>query len=173
MLTKSKWILQHIDLIKTKTKLITTDTVLYLGEPLSLVIQPIMTGKQSIKIETNEIRLLIKDPKKRDDWLDSLLKIHTTSFVESILPDWIQKTGLTPKHVRYRKMKKWGACTKNGTLVFNSYLICLPPALIHYIVCHELVHLLHFDHSQNFHASVATFLPHVKKLEKDLKMYVR
>lgn len=173
LITKSKWILNHFDLIGKQKKLITNDTVYFLGNLCSLEIQRIETGRQCVKIKTSTFTLHIKDPEKKNIWLDHFLKIHTTHYIQDMLPKIIQKTGLIPSHVQIRKMKKWGSCTKNGALLFNSYLICLPPSLIDYIMYHELTHLLHFDHSVRFKNALANFLPEVKKLEKELKMYVR
>lgn len=129
--------------------------------------------KQTYRIDSDVFTLQIHNPPKKMIMLEYYLKQLTQSYIENILPHLTDKTGLIPKQIRYRKMKKWGACTKNGVLIFNSCLICLPISLIEYIVCHELVHLLHFNHSKNFHSAVASFLPQVKKLEKELKMYVR
>jgi predicted metal-dependent hydrolase len=144
-----------------------------LGNQLSLQIETIDKGKQNVMIENGIFKMQIKNPLKMRSFLDRYLKIATEDYIQSILPIWIEKTDLNPAQFTVRKMKKWGACTKKGKIIFNSYLISLPPNLIEYIICHELVHLKHFNHSRNFHQAVANFLPDVKKMEKELRMFVR
>lgn len=62
--------------------------------------------------------------------------------------------------VRYRFTKsKWGHCTRDGVVQFHSGLSMAPMEIIHYIICHELSHLLHMDHSPKFWAQVEAFCP--------------
>lgn len=173
ILSKSKWILRHYRKISQQKKIISSNHIYYLGTSLILFTNQIKTGEQRVVLGNGDITLFLKNLKKADNMIDKFLKKATDRYVSSILPFWSQKTGLIPNKVSFRKMKKWGSCNKKGKIVFNSFLICLPPALIEYIVCHELIHLIHFDHSHNFHQAVAKYLPDLKKLEKDLKMYVR
>lgn len=173
ILTKSTWIKHHFRLLNEKRRMMTDSTVYFLGKQLNLKHFQITKGKQQIVISEVSITLHLKNLATKKAYLDQTLKNATKEYIQSILPNWILKTGLTPASWNVRKMKKWGSCTKGGKIIFNAYLICLPEVLIEYIVCHELTHLLHFDHSKNFHHCVADFIPNVKKLEKELKMYVR
>jgi hypothetical protein len=173
ILTKSAWIRNHFTKLGGQNHLISENSIYFFGNLLDIKIEQIRQGKQNYLIEKSAVILYLKNPSKKDTYLDQILKVATYEYINSILPVWINKTGLSPTCFTVRKMKKWGACTKGGKIIFSSYLICLPPVLIDYIVCHELVHLLHFDHSKKFHLAVADFLPDVKKLEKELKMFVR
>jgi predicted metal-dependent hydrolase len=47
---------------------------------------------------------------------------------------------------------RWGSCASDGSLSFSWRLIMAPMATIDYVVAHEVAHLKHFDHSQNFWA---------------------
>jgi len=170
---KSTWILSHHNQLGKQNHIMTKEAVLYLGIPKKLEICLIDQGLSSIYIQDDRFILKTRASSRQEKIIDQFLKNATQTYVEKALPAWIQKTGLIPSQVRFRKMKKWGACTKNGQLIFNSYLIGLPPSLIDYIICHELVHLLHFNHSKKFHDAVINFLPSAKKMEKDLKMYSR
>lgn len=50
-----------------------------------------------------------------------------------------------------RKMKRrWGSCSANGDLIFNSRLSEATPEAVRYVVRHELTHWIHFDHSPAF-----------------------
>lgn len=68
---------------------------------------------------------------------------------------WTRKTGLVPSGVRASSAKsRWGSCTRAGVVRVNWRTICLPPAVLDYVIVHELAHLQHFDHSQAFWSTV-------------------
>jgi hypothetical protein len=45
----------------------------------------------------------------------------------------------------------WGSCTDCGSLSFNWRLILLPPLLMDHVIYHELAHLTHMNHSNDFY----------------------
>jgi predicted metal-dependent hydrolase len=54
---------------------------------------------------------------------------------------------------------RWGSCSRGGALSFNWRLIVAPPAVLRYVVVHELCHLLRHDHSPEFWELVAAARP--------------
>jgi predicted metal-dependent hydrolase len=54
---------------------------------------------------------------------------------------------------------RWGTCHPDGRVHLNWRLIQMPPALIDYVVVHELAHLHEPNHSQRFWRRVAAVLP--------------
>lgn len=64
---------------------------------------------------------------------------------------------------------RWGSCSSRGTLSFNYRLIFAPPAVLDYVVVHELCHLTFMDHSKNFWDKVAAVMPDYKIQKKWLK----
>lgn len=44
-----------------------------------------------------------------------------------------------------------GHCSRKGDITISSYVLFFPQHLRRYIVCHELAHLTHFNHSTQFH----------------------
>jgi len=50
---------------------------------------------------------------------------------------------------------RWGSCSSRGSLSFNWRLILAPPAILSYVVVHELCHRVRHDHSPVFWQMVA------------------
>lgn len=72
--------------------------------------------------------------------------------------------------VTFRRMKgRWGSCfyTKNK-ICYNSNLIFAPRECALYVVCHELAHFSHHDHSKAFYNCLARVLPDHKARRKIL-----
>jgi hypothetical protein len=49
---------------------------------------------------------------------------------------------------------RWGSCTAKGDLNFCWRLILAPEDVLHYVVAHEVAHLIHMDHGPRFWALV-------------------
>lgn len=56
-----------------------------------------------------------------------------------------------------------------GLLSFNYRLIFAPPAILDYVVVHELCHLTHMNHSRDFWNMVESVLPDYKERRQWLK----
>lgn len=93
---------------------------------------------------------------------------------EAVLTDrtvhFAEEMGLSFKTIRFRKMKRrWGSCSKEGVITYNTLLMQLPPELVDYTVVHELAHRCHFNHSAAFHAAVRKILPDEKELRAKMR----
>lgn len=73
--------------------------------------------------------------------------------------------------LRVRKMKtRWGVCNKSSmTVTLNTQLIHKDVKLIDYVICHELSHFEHMDHSIAFWDCVERHYPDYKIARKELK----
>ena len=78
-------------------------------------------------------------------------------------------------NVQWRKLSlssavtRWGSASSNGAIRLNWRLMHLTPALIDYVVVHELSHLRFMDHSPRFWATVQGVLPEHAALRQKLK----
>lgn len=54
---------------------------------------------------------------------------------------------------------RWGSCSQTGTLSFNYRLMMANPAVIDYVIIHELCHLTYMNHSKAFWNKVASVMP--------------
>lgn len=77
---------------------------------------------------------------------------------EPAITPWIDKSKRIVVKVRYMR-RRWGSCSKDGSLSFSSALMCLPYWAFVYVVYHELCHLKVFDHSIAFYQLLSTILP--------------
>ena len=65
-----------------------------------------------------------------------------------------------PPKLQIRRMtKRWGSCGPSGTLTLNLDLIRAPRPCIDYVIVHELCHLKHPNHSQEFYRLLSTAMP--------------
>lgn len=83
-------------------------------------------------------------------------------------------TGGSYERITIRDQKtRWGSCSAKGTLSFNWRLMLAPPAVLDYVVVHELCHLTHMDHSPAFWALVEQVCPDYRAHRKWLKEHGR
>lgn len=81
-----------------------------------------------------------------------------------------QFTGGTYNRITIRDQKtRWGSCSAKGTLSFNWRLMLAPPAILDYVVVHELCHLTHMNHSAAFWQAVESVYPDYRTARKWLK----
>ncbi len=79
-------------------------------------------------------------------------------------------TGGNYSKITIRDQKtRWGSCSSNGTLSFNFRLMMAPPRVLDYVVVHELCHLTHMNHSNDFWNLVGSILPDYREHRKWLK----
>lgn len=76
--------------------------------------------------------------------------------------------------VTIREQKtRWGSCSSKKNLNFNWKLILAPGEALHYVVIHELCHLIHFNHSERFWKEVESRMPEYDVWRKWLRAHGR
>ena len=71
-----------------------------------------------------------------------------------------------------RGMRKLGHCTAKKVIQLSRNLMFLPEPLIRYVICHELAHLTHMNHSPQFHALCNQYCDgKEKELERQLRQF--
>ncbi len=71
-----------------------------------------------------------------------------------------------------RGMRKLGHCTAKKVIQLSRNLMFMPEELIRYIICHELAHLTHMNHSPQFHALCDQYTGgKEKELEQKLRQF--
>jgi predicted metal-dependent hydrolase len=87
------------------------------------------------------------------DWLDAQLRAHLAPLARAKAV----RVGRRVGHVSLRDTAtQWGSCARSGDLCFSLRLVFAPPAVVDYVVAHEVAHLVHHNHGARFWALAAT-----------------
>ena len=112
---------------------------------------------------------------KVDLWtnIDKEVKQILLDYITPIVDEYSQKIWIPYKSIRVwkAKTKRW-SCSFDQKLMFNISLVHLPTKYIRYVIVHEICHLKHKNHSQNFWSQVEYFLPDYKQTRRELKKIV-
>lgn len=71
-----------------------------------------------------------------------------------------RQLGLVARSVKIKETaSQWGSCNRHGNISLNWKIIGAPLAIVDYVIVHELVHMIHLNHSVSFWQKVAEILP--------------
>lgn len=73
-----------------------------------------------------------------------------------------------PRVIVSSALSRWGSCNARGEVRLAWRLMKAPPRLVDYVICHELAHLRHMNHSSAFWAEVARQCPGYRELRDEL-----
>lgn len=105
--------------------------------------------------------------------LQVLLEQESSRLLLPFADEVAREVGVSPASWEIgRGMRKLGHCTKGRVIQLSRNLMFLPERLVRYIICHELAHLTHMNHSPEFHALVNKYTSGQEKvLEQELKHF--
>jgi len=98
-------------------------------------------------------------------WLASIAKKEVAPRLRTL--STLTDNPYTTMHVRGQRTC-WGSHSSTGTISINYCLLFLEPALLHYLLIHELCHARHMNHSRRFWQRVAQFEPDYRRHDKAL-----
>jgi len=133
-------------------------------------------GQGGITVEGREF--IIHGRSLTEERAGRILQQWLLQQAHSVLPARSQalaahlQVGSRLKDVAFRKTRsKWGHCTSSGRIQFNWLIMLAPDAIIDYMICHEVCHLLHMNHSRQFWEAVESVCPDYRIYMKWLKDY--
>lgn len=96
--------------------------------------------------------------------LENFFKTTAEKYIVPRTHQLGKKMGISFNHITLRSQKtRWGSCSSVGNLNFNWQLVHSPPAVIDYVIIHELAHRQQMNHSSKFWAIVQTYDPEFQK----------
>ena len=67
-----------------------------------------------------------------------------------------------------RQRTRWGSCSSRGSVSLNCSLLFMQPEVVRYLMIHELSHLDHMNHSEQFWRTVDAHEPDYRSLDRQL-----
>lgn len=111
--------------------------------------------------------------RERPALLRHVLQRFTMREAHATLAPWLAgvaaSTGLHYERIQIRRQRtRWGSCSRRGTISLNACLLFQPPAVVNYLLIHELAHTLHMNHSRRFWRLVERLEPGWRELDAAL-----
>lgn len=98
------------------------------------------------------------------------LKAEAKRTIEPLVEKHCAAAGRKARSIRYKDTSsRWGSCSSDGNLSFSWRIMMAPPAVIDYLVAHEVAHLVHMDHSPRFWKVCEELCPRTKEAKAWLK----
>lgn len=132
----------------------------YLGRAVSLRISP--GGRTHVALAGEELRVALREPGEEavrravTAWYRNTARTHLGGRVQALA----LRAGIAPpRFLLSSAMSRWGSCNARREVRLAWRLVKAPEPLIDYVVCHELAHLRHMNHSAAFWAEVSRQCP--------------
>ena len=166
LLDKEKWIRKQLLKLSKSTikKINLEDELLLFGEVFSIDIEDATYLRQKLnRLRKNSQINILK-------CYDDFYKHYSSEYLIPRVEYFAHKMNLKFNTLKFRKMRsRWGSCSSKRVITLNSELIKVKKELIDYVIVHELAHLVHMNHSKDFHSLVELYLPLSKALRKELR----
>ena len=106
------------------------------------------------------------------DAAQAWLQQRADAWFGARLAHFLQVTGLKIRRWRLSSAAtRWGSCTSDGNIMLNWRLIHFAPAIVDYVIAHELAHLREMNHSRDFWAEVGHILPGFEEAKNVLRRH--
>ena len=97
--------------------------------------------------------------RERQEWLNRCVVEELRRQCRLVLAPrvqaWAKRGGVSFNRLTFKDVSsRWGSCSSLRNVNFNVWLLLLDEPLVDYVVCHELAHLTHLNHSAHFYAEV-------------------
>jgi predicted metal-dependent hydrolase len=143
-------------------RLVSGAKILYRGRRVRLWVYQSKAADISIEYRNAFIISKPKDCSEVElkDALIAWLKDRVHCDVKLLVRYHGKRMSLIPEAARIRELKHhWGVCSTNGVVCLNWRLIFAPKPVLEYAIIHELCHLRHRSHSNQFWALVRQGMP--------------
>ena len=151
------------------------DTVRLFGESLAL---KLIKGERAFaEKRAGAIYLTVKDPEdttERTNAMNKFFRVELYASVEEMLRRVIERFDgfdIAAPKITVRDMKtRWGSCNSvKGRVSINLRLVQYPRECLEFVLCHELCHLVHPNHSKGFYQLLGSVMPDWRARAQKLK----
>jgi len=142
------------------------------GVPHKIVLNKITNPEVgSILVHDGTLRINLRGEEDPAIILREWVKAQTRTVVDEIAQRYQDELG-SPSRLFVTDTARWGYCRKNGEIIINWQLSCLPTRLAEFVVIHELVHLQMLNHQREFHSKMLKMMPDCQTRESELRYYL-
>lgn len=142
----------------------------YLGQPLTLVLAA--NARKTERRGTALVMPAVPLEERRElalQWYKKAARPIFQAAIDIHIPYFLGLGYAAPKlHIKSMKTR-WGSLSARGNMSLNVLLMQYPPQCLHSVVVHELCHLVHMNHSQDFYALLSERYPQWREADKRLK----
>jgi predicted metal-dependent hydrolase len=181
---KASWIIKQINDFSemqttiSKRAFLSGEKLPYLGRYYRLKVMKTDTQIPSFRFYQGqfvaEISKDIPDEENRNvlfplyvDWVNQ----KAYGFVHDRLPRFTLKLQLEPQKVVIKEQEqRWGSCTPAGNILLNWRIFLAPTSIVDYVLAHELVHLIHLNHSREYWDTLRMLLPDYEQRKEWLRI---
>ncbi len=185
VLRRAPWILSHAadgSLAVAPKRFVSGETLPYLGRNVRMVFDT--TDVRTPEVRFDHWRFSIKVPQNLGGeerylrvrkaiiaWYRRRAEVRLETGVKKWLPRF--GGGPVPDVLIRDQRQRWGSCAPDGTLRFNWRVVTLEPALVDYVIVHELAHLTIRNHSEDYWELVNRVMPDAQERRRRLRMVGR
>lgn len=178
---RAPWIVRKASTTALETppkRFISGETLPYLGRNVSIIVEPGKVRSPQVRFDHWRFRITVPAGLRSEERHDAIRKpiiqwyrTRAAARLPEVVDRWRPQLGLTGTcRVLVRDQKtRWASCAPDGTLRFNWRTMMVKPALIEYVVVHELAHLIYPNHSQAFWNALTKAMPDAPERRKALK----
>ena len=162
---KEPWLRQRLSEVQLSVK-VTFGTVLpFIGREI-LVKRHV---GRSVKLSDDKI-LVPEKSRKPAVQVEVFLKQYAHQLLSKRATRYAEKLGSSYSKLSLRDTRsRWGSCSDQGALMFSWRLIMTPTKVLNYVAAHEVAHLRHMDHSDQFWTEVENLFGDYKKQQRWLR----
>ena len=159
-------------------RFVSGETLPYLGRNVRMLVEHADVRKARLRFDHWRFRFTIPNGWSDDERcagarraIEGWYRERASARLPMSVARWWPRlgTGERPQVLVRDQRRRWGSCAPDGTLRFNWRAMMLEPALIEYIVVHELAHLSIKHHTRDYWALVARAMPDAQRRRQRLR----
>jgi predicted metal-dependent hydrolase len=177
---RAAWIVRHVteeDLRPRPRRFVSGESLPYLGRQVRIQVTAAPVRRVTVRFTHWSFQIVepegLDEHKRRRAIERAIVQWYQARASERLrerVRCWAAVAGYSSPPVFIRSQRqRWGSCSADGTLRFNWRIVMAPPALIDYVMVHELAHLRVRNHSAEFWAILQRLMPDYERRRARLR----